>query len=570
MKIKNYEPSVIEIYNKDREIVLREKSFVAFSQNDMKIRAIGTDAETFQNMDDVLIFSPLRHGMIADYHVAERMFKYWIWQTWGRPKMFSRPRIAVLAPEDMTEVEQKALEDAMYCAGAKEVFISEDSQERFWADVMAEDDKRRSSYDLFIVIIPEEINYNCTENLKYIQKGKENDMNMQEYIDEAEKALLHTYNRYQVIFDKGEGVYLYDVEGKKYLDFVSGIAVFALGYQNREYNDALKSQIDKIIHTSNYYYNVPAIEAAKKLKEISGMDRVFFTNSGAEAIEGAIKAARKYAYLKDGHTDHEIIAMNHSFHGRTYGALSVTGNPHYREPFEPMIGNIRFADLNDFDSVMANVNEKTCAILFETIQGEGGLHPADEDFMKKVKKLCEERDILLILDEIQCGMGRTGYMYAWQRFGIKPDIMTTAKALGCGVPVGAFLMTEKVGANSLVAGDHGTTYGGNPLACAAICKVIELFEKEHILENVKEVGAYLEAQLDKLVEEFDFIEERRGIGLMQGLVFSEPVRDIIAKAIENGLILINAGNNIIRFVPPLVITKQNVDEMIGILRKSLA
>ena len=395
-------------------------------------------------------------------------------------------------------------------------------------------------------------------------------MIMQEYIDEAEKALLHTYNRYQVVFDKGEGVYLYDVEGKKYLDFVSGIAVFALGYQNKEYNDALKSQIDKLIHTSNYYYNVPAIEAAKKLKEISGMDRVFFTNSGAEAIEGAIKAARKYAYLKDGKTDHEIIAMNHSFHGRTYGALSVTGNPHYREAFEPMIGNIRFADLNDFDSVMANVNEKTCAILFETIQGEGGLHPADEDFMKKVKKLCEERDILLILDEIQCGMGRTGHMYAWQRFGIKPDIMTTAKALGCGVPVGAFLMTEKVGANSLAAGDHGTTYGGNPLACAAICKVIELFEKEHILENVKEVGAYLQVQLDKLVEEFDFIEERRGVGLMQGLVFSEPVRDIIAKAIENGLILINAGNNIIRFVPPLVITKQNVDEMIGILRKSLA
>lgn len=395
-------------------------------------------------------------------------------------------------------------------------------------------------------------------------------MIMKEYIDEAEKALLHTYNRYQVVFDKGEGVYLYDIEGKKYLDFVSGIAVFALGYQNREYNDALKAQIDKIIHTSNYYYNVPAIEAAKKLKEISGMDRVFFTNSGAEAVEGAIKAARKYAYLKDGSTDHEIIAMNNSFHGRTYGALSVTGNPHYREAFEPMIGNIRFADLNDFDSVMSNVNEKTCAIIFETVQGEGGLHPAEEAFMKNVKKLCEERDILLILDEIQCGMGRTGYMYAWQRFGIKPDIMTTAKALGCGVPVGAFLMTQKVGENSLAAGDHGTTYGGNPLACAAICKVIELFEKENVLDNVREVGAYLETQLDRLVDEFDIIEERRGVGLMQGLVFKEPVRDIISGAIENGLVLINAGANIIRFVPPLIITKQNVDEMIEILKKSLA
>ncbi len=394
-------------------------------------------------------------------------------------------------------------------------------------------------------------------------------MKMKEYIDEAEKALLHTYNRYQVVLDKGEGVYLYDIEGKKYLDFVSGIAVFALGYQNKEYNDALKAQIDKVIHTSNYYYNVPAIEAAKKLKEISGMDRVFFTNSGAEAVEGAIKAARKYAYLKDGGTDHEIIAMNNSFHGRTYGALSVTGNPHYREAFEPMIGNIRFADLNDFDSVLSNVNEKTCAILFETVQGEGGLYPASEDFMQKVKKLCEERDILLILDEIQCGMGRTGYMYAWQKFGIRPDIMTTAKALGCGVPVGAFLMTEKVGQHSLAAGDHGTTYGGNPLACAAVCKVIELFEKEHVLDHVREVSAYLEEKLDELCAEYDVFEQRRGTGLMQGLVCREPVRDIIDKAMAGGLILINAGSHIIRFVPPLVITKQHVDEMTGILRECL-
>ncbi len=259
-------------------------------------------------------------------------------------------------------------------------------------------------------------------------------MLMQEYIEEAEKALLHTYNRYQVVLEKGEGVYLYDMEGKKYLDFVSGIAVFALGYGNREYNEALKAQIDKIIHTSNYYYNVPAIEAAKLLKKVSGMDRVFFTNSGAEAVEGAIKAARKYAYLKDGKTDHEIIAMNHSFHGRTMGALSVTGNPHYREAFEPMIGNIRFAQLNDFDSVMANVNEKTCAVLLETVQGEGGLYPAEEDFLQKLRKLCDERDILLILDEIQCGMGRTGYFYAWQKFGVKPDIMTTAGEGGTKFP----------------------------------------------------------------------------------------------------------------------------------------
>lgn len=392
---------------------------------------------------------------------------------------------------------------------------------------------------------------------------------MKQYIEEAEQSLLHTYNRYQIVLDRGDGVYLYDIEGKKYLDFAAGIAVFALGYHNKKYNDALKAQIDKLIHTSNYYYNVPAIEAAKKLKQVSGMDRVFFTNSGAEAIEGAIKAARKYAYLKDGQTNHEIIAMEHSFHGRTMGALSVTGNPKYREAFEPMIGNIRFARMNDFESVRSQVTDKTCAVLFETVQGEGGIYPASEEFMKQVKALCEEKDILLILDEIQCGMGRTGTMFAWQRYGIKPDIMTTAKALGCGVPAGAFLLTERVGANSLTSGDHGTTYGGNPLAAAAINIVLDLFEENHIIDNVQQVGAYLEKRLDELVEKYDFLTARRGAGLMQGLVFTKPAGEIILKALEKGLILINAGTDIIRFVPPLIITKENVDEMITILDSCL-
>ena len=392
---------------------------------------------------------------------------------------------------------------------------------------------------------------------------------MKQYIEDAEAALLHTYNRFQVVLDKGEGVYLYDMEGKKYLDFCAGIAVFALGYGNKIYNDALKEQTDKVIHTSNYYYNVPAIEAAKKLKKISGMDRVFFTNSGAESIEGAIKAARKYAYLKDGRTDHEIIAMEHSFHGRTMGALSVTGNKKYREAFEPMIGNIRFATLNDFQSVLDQVTDKTCAILFETVQGEGGIYPATEEFMKQVKELCEERDILMILDEIQCGMGRCGEYYAWQRYGIKPDIMTSAKALGCGVPVGAFMMTEKVAAHSLTSGDHGTTYGGNPLAGAAINTVLDLFEENHIIEHVNQIGDYLAKRLDELVDKYDFITERRGVKLMQGLVFDRPVGDIIGKALEKGLILINAGPNIIRFVPPLVIEEEHVDKMIEILTSCL-
>ncbi len=392
-----------------------------------------------------------------------------------------------------------------------------------------------------------------------------NVMNMKEYIEQAEQDLLHTYNRFQIVLDKGDGVYLYDTEGKKYLDFVAGIAVFALGYNNKEYNDALKAQIDKLLHTSNYYYNVPAIEAAKKLKKVSGMDRVFFTNSGAEALEGAIKAARKYAYTRDGFANHEIIAMNHSFHGRTMGALSITGNPKYREAFEPLIGNVKFADLNDFDSVLANVTDKTCAIIMEPVQGEGGLYPATEEFLTKVRALCDEKDILLIFDEVQCGMGRTGYMYAWQKFGIKPDIMTSAKALGCGVPVGAFMMTERVAKISLTSGDHGTTYGGNPFACAAVEKVLDLFEKEHIIEHVREVTPYFEQRLQELADKYECITERRGVGFMQGLVFDGPVGEIINKALEKGLLLINAGPNIIRFVPSLVITKEHIDEMIDIL-----
>lgn len=390
-------------------------------------------------------------------------------------------------------------------------------------------------------------------------------MSMKEYIDEAESRLLHTYNRFQVVLDKGDGVYLYDTDGKKYLDFCAGIAVFALGYGNKKYNDALKGQIDKIIHTSNYYYNVPAIEAAGKILDASGMSRVFFTNSGAEAIEGAIKAARKYAYLKDGSTDHEIIAMEHSFHGRTMGALSVTGNPKYREAFEPLIGNIKFANMNDIESVEKALSPKTCAIMLETVQGEGGIYPADPAFLSKLRAICDEKDILLILDEIQCGMGRCGYMFAYQKYGIMPDIVTSAKGLTCGVPGGAFLLNEKVAANSLVAGDHGTTYGGNPLAATATSTVLDLYKELDILSNVQEVGQYLFDRLEKLCVESDKIVAHRGMGLMQGLEFKEPVKDIINACMDKGLILINAGTNIIRFVPPLIITKENVDEMMDIL-----
>lgn len=397
-------------------------------------------------------------------------------------------------------------------------------------------------------------------------------MNTQEIITTAEEHLFHTYNRYQISLDRGEGVHLYDADGKEYVDFGAGIAVFALGYNNKEYNDALKAQIDKLIHTSNYFYNEPAAKAAKAITEVSGMDRVFFTNSGTEAIEGAIKLAKKYAYLKDGSTDHEIIAMQHSFHGRSMGALAVTGNRHYQEAFGPMIPGIKFAQYNNLASVDELVNDKTCAIIFETVQGEGGIYPAKPEFIKGVRKLCDEKGMLLILDEIQCGMGRTGTMFAYEQYGVKPDILTVAKALGCGVPVGAFLAREEV-AKALVPGDHGTTYGGNPLACAAAVKVLELFKKQNVLDNVKKVSAYLEKKLDEIVAEYDYVVERRGLGLMQGLEINTDVKDlkkVIAACLDNGLILFTAGTNVIRFVPPLVISEADVDEMITKLKKALA
>lgn len=396
-------------------------------------------------------------------------------------------------------------------------------------------------------------------------------MESKQYIDTCEEYILHTYNRYQIVLEKGNGVYLYDVNGKEYLDFGAGIAVFALGYNDKEYNDALKSQIDKLIHTSNLFYNIPASEASKKLAKASGLSKVFFTNSGTEAIEGAIKVARKYAYNKDGSTDHEIIAMNHSFHGRSLGALSVTGNAKYQEPFKPLIGGIKFADYNDLDSVKAQINEKTCAIILETVQGEGGIYPAEPEFLKGVKALCEENDILLILDEIQCGMGRTGYQFAWQEYGVEPDVMTCAKALGCGVPVGAFVLGEKAAKSSLVAGDHGTTYGGNPFACAAVSKVFDIFEERNILDHVKQISSYLEQKLDELVAESEVFTTRRGKGLMQGLVVADGIKpgDIVNKALENGLIVITAGSNVVRLVPPLIIEEKHVDEMIEKLKKSI-
>ncbi|GLB23835.1 acetylornithine aminotransferase [Lacrimispora xylanolytica] len=387
-------------------------------------------------------------------------------------------------------------------------------------------------------------------------------LSKQEYIDQSEEHIYKTYNRFPVVFDHGEGVHLYDTDGTEYLDFTAGIAVMGLGYHDKEYDNALKSQVDKLIHTSNLFYNVPVVEAGERLLKVSQMDKVFFTNSGTEAIEGALKIARRYAYNKDNSHDHEIIAMNHSFHGRSLGALSVTGNNKYQEPFKPLIPGIKFADFNDLESVKTLVNDKTCAIIMETIQGEGGIYPATEEFLKGVRALCDEYDMLLILDEIQCGMGRTGDMFAWQKYGVKPDVMTAAKALGNGVPIGAFLASGKA-ATAMAPGDHGTTYGGNPFVTAAAAKVLEIFENRDIVNHVNEVGDYLWEKVEELVKKYPVITGHRGVGLIQGLEFSVPVAPVAEKAIlEEKLIIISAGTNVIRLVPPLVIEKEHVDDMV--------
>ena len=393
-------------------------------------------------------------------------------------------------------------------------------------------------------------------------------MTTQEYMELGDKYFVHTYNRYKIVMDKAKGVYIYDADGKKYLDFASGIGVASLGYGNKKYTEAIKSQVDKIMHTSNLFYNEPAALAAEKLVKASGLEKAFFTNSGAEAIEGALKMAKRYAYDRDGKSDHEIIAMGHSFHGRTMGALALTGNEHYQKPFGPMISGIRFAEYNDLDSVKALVNDKTCAIILEPVQGEGGIYPADKEFIEGIRKICDEKDILMICDEVQCGMGRTGKMFAFQNYNVKPDIIASAKALGCGVPVGAFVAGKKC-CNSLVPGDHGTTYGGNPLVTSAVNAVFDIYEEENILENVKTVGAYLEEKLDEMVSENENIVLRRGKGLMQGLVLKTPVGDTINKAIEKGLLVISAAGNVLRLLPPLIITKENVDEMINILKECI-
>ena len=411
-------------------------------------------------------------------------------------------------------------------------------------------------------------------------------MDTKTIIETAEEHLIHTYNRYQIVLDKGDGVHLYDTDGKEYLDFGAGIAVFALGYNNKEYNDALKTQIDKLVHTSNYFYNEPAAKAAKMLTKATGMDRVFFTNSGTEAVEGAIKLAKKYAYLKDGSTDHEIIAMEHSFHGRSMGALAVTGNKHYQEAFGPMIPGIRFAQYNNLESVKELVNEKTCAIIFETVQGEGGVYPAKKEFIEGVRKLCDKYGILMICDEVMAGFFRTGKWFAWQNFDFVPDMITFAKGVTCGyVQLGGVIVNKKVAdyfeENVLQC---GLTYSGHTLACAAGVAALTYYKEHNIEQHVAEMHEIVAPFMQKMVEKHKCVGEARCIGLFGALEMvknketREPLQEygvpgtampwIFAELKKRGFATFGR-ENFIEVCPPLIITKEELEEYLPILDEVL-
>lgn len=404
---------------------------------------------------------------------------------------------------------------------------------------------------------------------------RQNDINS-EIKNAKTSAILPIYARQEVVFERGKGVYLYDTLGKKYLDFGAGIAVNALGYAHKDFTNALKKQASKLLHISNLYYNTPAIKAANKLAKASHLSKVFFTNSGAEAIEGALKVAKKYAYNK-GITHPKIIAFKDSFHGRTLGALSITGNETYQKPFKPLLDWVEFAEFNNIKSVenliakyakTSNTNDsKICAIILEPVQGESGILPVKSKFLRDLHHICKTKDILLILDEIQCGMARSGSMFAYQQYGIMPDILTTAKALGCGVPVGAFVLNQKVAQHSLEKGEHGSTYGGNPFACAAVSKVFDIFEKQKILEKVNANAPLLKNALESMKKKYSFIKEARSMGLLAGLELESSLKisQVIESARKKGLIILPAGKNTLRFAPPLIIKPKHIKQMQKIL-----
>ena len=393
-------------------------------------------------------------------------------------------------------------------------------------------------------------------------------MNTTDIINHDKSDYFPVFARYDIVLDHGEGPYLYDTNGKQYLDYLAGIAVNVVGHNYSPLVKAIAEQASKMIHCSNLYYTEVQAQAAAKLKALSGMDKVFFANSGAEANEGAIKLARKYATAKDPEKI-QIISAIHSFHGRTIATLTATGQDKYHQCFGPLPAGFDYVPYGDIDALTAMVSDKTCAILLEAIQGEGGVHVPPADYLQAVKALCDKHDVLLIIDEIQAGMGRTGKFFAYQHFGIQPDIVTLAKGLAGGVPIGAFLSTNKL-AHTFKAGDHGSTFGGNPLACAAANAVLTAIENEHLMDNATTVGHYLLEQLNQLKAKYpSLITDVRGKGLMVGVELTKPGRDIVNDCLKKGLIINCTANTVLRFVPPLIITKDQVDQLISVLNDVL-
>ena len=379
---------------------------------------------------------------------------------------------------------------------------------------------------------------------------------------------LPVFARYNIVLDHGDGPYVYDTKGKKYIDFLAGIAVNVVGHNYKPLVDAVSKQASKMIHCSNLYYTEVQVEAAEKLKKLSGMDKVFFGNSGAEANEGAIKLARKYATNIDPEKI-QIISALHSFHGRTLATLTATGQDHYHHGFGPLPAGFDYVPYNDIQALEAKMSDKTCAVMLEAIQGEGGVHVPDPDYLPKVRALCDKYNAVLIFDEVQCGMGRTGTFFGCQQFGVKPDIVTLAKGLAGGVPIGAFMATDKV-ASAFHAGDHGSTFGGNPLACAASCVVLDALIDGNLMENAKEIGAYLQSKFEEHKAKYpNLIKEVRGRGLILGMELTRPGREIANECLDYGAIINCTAGNVLRFVPPLNITKAHVDELISVLDKVL-
>jgi len=391
----------------------------------------------------------------------------------------------------------------------------------------------------------------------------------QEVIQAGKQYILQTYSQQPIVLSGGKGSTVYDMEGNSYLDFVAGIAVNALGYGDSELKEALIAVIENgLTHCSNLYWNKPSVEAASLLSRLSGLHKTFFCNSGSEANEAALKLSRKFGTEKKGNTVNTIITMSQSFHGRTYGAVTVTGQQKYHKGFAPLMPEISYAQFNDLEHVESLITENTCAVIVEPIQGEGGIIPAEKHFLKGLRELCDSRNLLLIFDEVQCGMGRTGMPFAYQQYGVTPDILTLAKGLGAGLPIGAMSVGEKA-AGILSPGDHASTFGGNLLASAAAAVVLRRLSNNEFLSSVNDSAVHLYQKLSDLKERHDCITDIRGMGLMMGIDLTCEASQVLSACRERGLLLAAAGSHTIRFVPPLIITKEEISEAMEILESVL-